>query len=324
MGSSVLVVILISLGHLRSLYLSELVQNGMTSVKFLLLGLFLLVGFWNVLRHPSVLAILAPVPRSLPELLQPSSGVALIFVLYAYSGWNASTYLAGEVRNRQRTVGLSLVIGTLVVTLLYFLLNAVFLTAAPIGAMRGVLNVGSVAATSLLGAMGGSIMSGMIALGLLASLSAMIWAGPRVTQRVGEDYKLFRVLSQRSVGGIPVNATVLQLLLILILVATGSFKSVLLYAQTPLLLCLILGVAGIFVLRRRGSSKALTEIPIAFRCPLYPLPPLLFIICTLAALVYSTLSNPWIALAGFATMLLPLGFYPWLVSQGSRSYKSSS
>ena len=104
--SALLVVILISLGHLRSLRLSELVQNGMTAVKFLLLGLFLLIGFWNIFWHPASLLIVLPSAGSLGELLRPSSGIALIFVLYAYSGWNASTYLAGEVRNRQRTVGL--------------------------------------------------------------------------------------------------------------------------------------------------------------------------------------------------------------------------
>ena len=311
-AASFLAVILISVGHLRSLKLSKLVQNGMTALKFLLLALFLFVGFWNVARHPASLALFLPTANSLPELFRPRSGIALIFVLYAYSGWNAATYLAGEVRDRQRTVGRSLMLGTVIVTLLYIALNAIFLTAAPAAEMRGVLNIGSVAATHLLGAMGGRVMSGMIGLGLLASISAMIWAGPRVTQRVGEDYSFFASLGGLSKEGVPVRATLLQLLLVLALLATGSFESVLVYAQVPLLLCLVLGVAGVFVLRKRNKMST------GFRCPIFPLPPLLFIFCTLAALLYSSLSQPWIALAGLGTMILPLLAHPWIASRGKR------
>ncbi len=158
-ASSFLVVVVISVGHLRSLQLSQLVQNGVTFCKFLLLGLFLLIGIWSAAHHPLSLKQFLPHSESWKELLHPSSGIALIFVLYAYSGWNASTYFAGEVRNRQKTVGFSLVIGTALVTMLYLLLNAIFLTAAPMEEMRGVLNVGSIAATHLLGPLGGAMMS---------------------------------------------------------------------------------------------------------------------------------------------------------------------
>ena len=311
--ASFLVVILVTLGHLRSLKLSEVVQNGMAALKFLLLGLFLLVGLWSAMQHPVSFRIFTPTAESLSELLRPTSGIALLFVLYAYSGWNASAYLAGEVRDCQRTVGRSLVLGTLLVTFLYLLLNAVFLTAAPVSEMRGVLNVGSVAATHLLGQAGGQVMSGMIGIGLLASISAMVWAGPRVTQRVGEDYTLFQGLSKTGAGGVPVKATLVQLLLVLILIATGSFESVLVYAQVPLLFCLILGVCGIIVERKRSGA------PAGFCCPLYPLPPLLFIFCTLASLLYSAIGKPWIALAGLGTMIIPLALYPWIASRNSRS-----
>ena len=314
--ASFLVVILISLGHLRSLKLSEVVQNGMAAIKFLLLGLFLAVGIWSALKHPASFRIFTPETGwkgSLHELTRPNAGIALIFVLYAYSGWNAPTYLAGEVHNRQRIVGLSLILGTMIVTMLYMLLNAVFLTAAPASEMRGVLNVGSVAANHLLGHAGGRVMSGMIGIGLLASLSAMIWAGPRVIQRTGEDYALFARFSRTTTGGIPLKATLLQLILVLILVATGSFESVLVYAQVPLLICLILGVGGVIVLRFQRRT------PASFRCPLYPMTPLLFILCTLADLLYSSFSKPWITLAGLGTMIVPLLLHPWLASSNPRA-----
>jgi APA family basic amino acid/polyamine antiporter len=284
----------------------------MTALKFLLVGLFLLIGIQNVLSHPLCLSQFAPTADSFTELLRPGAGVALLFVLYAYSGWNTAAYLADEVRDAEKTVGRSLVLGTLLVTLLYVTLNGIFLAAAPERELRGVINVGSVAATHLIGPAGGALLSGMIALGLLASLGAMIWTGPRITQRIGQDHALFAPFAVTSSDGIPRRATLLQLAIVLLLIVTGSFESVLLYAQIPLLLCLILGVSGVIVLRFRKNARP------GFRSPLYPLPQLLFILCTLAGLLYSALNRPMIALAGLSTIVIPLAIYPWIDRRTSR------
>jgi APA family basic amino acid/polyamine antiporter len=314
--SSWIVVLLISLFHLRSLQVSSLVQVAATTLKFFLVALFIAAGFWSLSRNEGAWAVLTPHARSAEELLRPSSGIALIFVLYAYSGWNAVTYLAGEVRSGRRIVGLSLVLGTLAVALFYVMLNAIFLTSAPLSELRGVLNVGSVAAEHLIGPSGGRIMSGIISFGLLASISAMVWAGPRVIQRVGEDYPIFAWLARRTATGIPRRAILLQLLLVLGLIARGSFETVLLFAQIPLLLCLILGVSGLLVLRNKkgGLSRTLGSRP-QFTCPLYPLPPVLFILCSGAGLLYSAISKPMIALSGMVIMLLPLTLYRWISRQ---------
>jgi APA family basic amino acid/polyamine antiporter len=313
-------VFLISFFHLQSLQTSSLIQNVTSGVKFLLLATFLLIGVWSVARHPERAALLMPRRDSLSELLHPSSGIALLFVLYAYSGWNATTYLAGDVKDRSRTVGLSLVLGTLIVTLLYVMLNAIFLTVAPENEMRGVLNVASVAASHLIGPIGGALMSGLIALGLLASISAMIWAGPRVTQKIGEDHPMFLKLALTSKNGIPRRATLLQLVLVILLLSTGSFESILICSQIPLLICLILGVSGVFLLRMRSRNSREESLAMGdgskqktlLRCPLYPLPPLLFILCALAGLAYSAISKPLFAICGVVILLLPLAFFPWI------------
>lgn len=309
--STVGAVVLISLVHLRSLKTSSLLQNGMSGMKFLLIGLFIATGVGSAFLHPDCLKLLLPQPASLVELTRPTSGIALLFVLYSYSGWNAATYLAGEVKNPRRTVGLSLVIGTLAVTLFYVVLNAVFLTAAPENELRGVLNVGSVAATHLIGPVGGRIMSGIIALGLLASISALIWAGPRVTQRVGEDYPFFSRLAKTR-DNIPVKAILLQLMLVLGLIAFDSFETILVFAQIPMLLCLMLGVIGLIILRKKGADLQMSDTRTSFRCPLYPLPPMIFILSALAGLSYSAATKPWIALAGTVLMLIPLFLHRWI------------
>lgn len=301
-------VLALSLIHLRSLEQSALLQNLMTAVKFSLLGIFLILGIVFCIRNPGHLAAIAPSGSSFSELIRPSTGVALLFVLYAYSGWNAPTYMSSEVRNPQSTVGRSLAVGTLVVTVLYVMTNAVFLTAAPASALRGKLDVGGIAAGFLMGPTGGAVMSALIAVGLLASLGAMILAGPRVTARIGQDHAALSWLAVTDTRGTPRRAALLQLGLVLLLIMTGSFETVLIYAQIPLLACLILGVIAVPVLRmRRGSSVAGT-----FRCPLYPIPPAVFILCTLAGLIYSAMTRPWVALAGVLTMALPLLIHPFL------------
>jgi APA family basic amino acid/polyamine antiporter len=307
--STIAVVVLISFGHLGSLEKSSLLQNGVTALKFLLVGLFIIFGIASVCYHPDSIRVLLPKQGSFAELTRPTSGIALLFVLYAYSGWNAATYLAGEVRHPRRTIGYSLVVGTLSVTFLYVILNAVFLTAAPARDLSGVLNVGSVAATHLMGAIGGRIMSTIIALGLLASISAMIWAGPRVTQCVGEDYSIFAPLAKRR-NKIPQRAILLQLMLVLGMVVFGSFETVLIFAQIPLLFCLMLGVVGLIICRHRSNNTPLEDIP--FTCPFYPIPPLIFLICSGGGLLYSVITKPWIALAGGILMLIPLFLHRWI------------
>lgn len=312
--SGITAVLLMTLLHLRSLETSSLVQNAAAALKFLLVALFAAIGLRAAFLHPQSLTAFLPRSGSLAELARPASGIALLFVLYAYSGWNATTYLAGEVRQGRRMVGLSLILGTLAVTLLYVVLNAVFLTAAPVDDLRGVLHVGSVAATHLLGAQGGRVMSAIIAVGLLASISAMIWAGPRVTQRVGEDYPSLGFLSLRSSAGIPHRALVVQLALVLAFLLADSFETVLVLAQIPLLLCLMFGVAGVMVLRNR---KGLPEEGL-YRCALYPLPPLLFLTASAAGILYSACTRPWTALGGLAITLIPLILHPLVARPASR------
>ena len=198
-------------------------------------------------------------------------------------------------------------------TVFYVAINAVFLTAAPASELRGVLNVGSIAATHLIGPTGGRLMSGIISLGLLASISAMVWAGPRITQRIGEDYRFFRVLARTDTGGIPRRAILLQLFLVLALINMGSFESVLVCAQVPLLICLMLGVAGVMVIRKKG------EVNCGFRCPYYPLPQLIFLLCSLGGLFYTVLSKPWMTLASLGAMIVPYLIYSRIEGLNSRS-----
>src|SRR5438045_9377044 len=120
--------------------------------------------------------------------------------MYAYSGWNASTYITGEIRNPRRNVPLSLVLGTIIVIVLYVCVNAVFLRTTPAAEMVGKQQVALIASIHIFGPTGGKVMAAFICLGLISTVSAMMWIGPRVTSVMGVEFGLLRPLSAKSVS----------------------------------------------------------------------------------------------------------------------------
>ena len=294
-----IVVVALAAVHAGTLRLSGLFQVATSAFKVLLIAAFLVAGF--ILAQG---ANFHPARGDVALIASPAFAISLMYVMYSYSGWNAAVYIAGEVKNPSRTLPWALAAGTLFVMLLYVGLNAVFLASAPISELSGKIEVGEVAASHLLGARGGQIMSGVIAGGLVAALSAMTWAGPRVAQVAGEDFGVLSWLAPKSRAGIPVRALALQTVLVLVLLFTASFESVLLYAQFALVACSCFTVLGVIVLRWREPGLARP-----FRCPLYPLPPLVFLAAGLFALAYTLVERPVQAVAGILTMVAGCGLY---------------
>lgn len=293
-----LIVVFLAVAHGVAISLSGRFQICATALKATLIVAFLAVG---MSRLPGL--DFSPAAGDGALIASPSFAVALMFVMYSYSGWNSAVYIAGEVRDPARTIPAALVAATLLVTVLYVGLNAVFLACAPMAELAGKIEVGEVAATYLLGAGGGRVMSGLIAAGLIAALSALTWAGPRVAQVAGEDLPALSWFAQKSATGVPVRALVFQTLIVLGLLASASFESVLLYAQFALVACACLTVAGMVVLRWREPNLARP-----FRCPLHPLPALCFLGVGLFSLLYTLAVRPTQAIAGLATMAAGLGF----------------
>jgi basic amino acid/polyamine antiporter, APA family len=297
-ASSVAIVLLVTLVHLRSLRVSSIFQVSFTLLKISLV-VFLSFALW---RAPDANAA-AATPWA-HVIFSPPFAVSLMFTLYAYSGWNAATYILGEVRAPGTVIPRALVIGTLVVMALYLALNAAFLHAAPVPALAGQLNVAQVAAESVFGGAGGRLVAGIISLGLISAISAMVWAGPRVAMVIGEDYPAFGLLRRRTAAGIPVAAVLAQGVLTLGLLLTSTFEQVLVFTQFALLACSFLTVLGLIVLRRTQPG-----LPRPFRTPLYPLPPLLFLGISGFAMAYTATVRPVEAMLGACTLLGALGVY---------------
>lgn len=257
-GAAAVVILLGTMAHGLSARTSGRVQFCSTLLKLTLIGVFLvaaavLPGKGDIRWHfvPS---------EDFAQMLKPAFATAIFFVFYAYSGWNAAVYGLEEWREPERTVKRSLVGGTLLVTVLYIGLNAAFLSAAPLAALSGEREIAHVAAAALFGPQTGRLVSGLFAVGLFASVSALLWAGPRVLGAMGRDIRALRFFS--SSEGAPVRSLAFQCLFALVLVLAGDFEFLITFTQTGLTLCTFLSVFGLFVLKFRGCPiPASTVVP---------------------------------------------------------------
>ena len=230
--------------------------------------------------------------------------ISLVFVMYSYSGWNAATYIIGEIQEPNRSLPRALFLGTLIVTVLYVGLNAVFLAVTPIQDLAGQVDVAMIAGTHLFGEVGGRIVGMLICLGLVSSISAMMWIGPRVTMAMGEDMPLLRAFSRRSEKGVPANAIIFQLAISTLLLASQSFDAVLDFIQFSLTFCSFFTVLGVITLRMTHP-----KLPRPYRAWGYPVTPLVFLAVMLWMMYYLVVSRPIQSLAGFAMMLAGLAIY---------------
>lgn len=287
----------VTCGHLLTLRSSALLQTASTVLKLLLILVFVIAAFSMPGQGNVRWTVDADVDLKL--ILQPTFAVALLFVFYAYSGWNSAVYILDEIEDVRKTLSRALVAGTLAVVVLYLLLNAAFLRAAPLEKLGGVTEVGHVAAVSLFGEGAAKWFSGLLAAGLVATVSALVWAGPRVLDVMGRDFSVLRPLARKNKHRIPVTATLVQSGMAFVFLFAGDFQQLLTYTQFGLTVCSFLTVAGIFILRKKVADDGRI-----FRCPLFPLPPLIFLAMTGFVIVHSLVSSPKPTLAGALTILV--------------------
>ncbi len=298
---SFVVVWLIALVHLSGLKFGSVFQNLSTLVKLLLIAVLIGAGLFVAPKQP--IAFL-PAHGDTMSIFGAPFAVALVYVMYSYSGWNAASYITGEIKRPEKNVPRSLLVGTVVVSAIYVLLNAIFLATTPASELTGQLEVGLIAGQHIFGTDGGRIVGGVICLGLIASISSMTWIGPRVTMSMGEDHWLLRALGRKNHHGIPTYAIVLQLLIVNVLLLKRSFEFVVVYIQFSLLLCSLLTVLGVIVLRATHPSM---KRP--YRVRAYPLPPLIFATITIWMMIYLLRSNPAESFSALATMFIGFALY---------------
>ena len=250
---------------------------------------------------------LTPIAGDFGLISSGAFAVSLIYVSYGYAGWNAATYLSGETANPQKTLPWILGLGTLIVTVLYISLNAVFLKAAPAADMVGKVEIAFIAAKSIFGDVTANGFGIVMAALLISTVSAMTIAGPRVLQAIGEDFPLFRPFAACNSDGIPFRAIWLQSLVAIFFILTSSFESILVFAGFTVALNSFFAVIGLFVLRIREPS-----LHRPYRVLLFPLTPLIYLALTGWTLFFILLERPIEALSGLGIVAAGAAAYVFM------------
>lgn len=287
-------ILVISGIHLFGVRTGGILQTLLTSIKLFLIAFFCLAPLFI----PEVRSGLtfAPQPGDVSLIFSSAFAVSLVFVVYAYTGWNAAAYIAGNLENTSVNLPRALLLGTLTVIVAYLLLNGMFLITTPMAELANQNDIGNVVAVRLFGTETGKVFSALFSIALLSTLSAMTIAGSRVTEAIGEDYGQLGFLARQNRYGMPYWAVIVQAGWSIFLISVGTFVEIIQYIAISLSIFSMLTVAGIFRLRKTHRVRP-------FRVPWYPLPPLIFIGVTCWMLWYMFWEDPKIIVYSLATMI---------------------
>ncbi len=274
----------------------------LTTLKLSLIAFFCIAPFF-IQSVPKTGIHFLPQPGDWNLIMSSGFAVSLVFVVYAYTGWNASAYIAGNLDNPRKNLPKSLITGTLIVVIIYLALNAMFLYTAHFDELEGQNDIGNVVAYKLFGNTAGTIFSGIFSFALLSTLSAMTIAGPRVIEAIGEDYKLLQSFSVKNRYHMPYVAILAQAGWSIFLVLVSSFKEIIQYISVSLSFFSMLTVFGIFFLRKNPTQAD------HFKTRLYPFTPIVFILCTIWMIFYVAIEDYNIILYAAATMVPGLLLY---------------
>lgn len=306
-------IVVISFVHSVSIQTSSHFQNIFTVLKlllilFLIIACFILPGSETFSHSGESIGL---------EMTHPAFAISLVYVIYAFSGWNAAAYIVEEIKDPERNLPKALIGGTLLVSALYILLQVAFLNQASIEQLKGKVEVGQVVAELMFGELGGQFISFFIALFLVSSISAMVWVGPRVMRAMANDYEIWHFLAQDNERGIPVRAVWLQAIISIFMIATSSFEQVLLYSGFVLQLFTTAAVAGVFVMRWRNGHQG-------YSSPGYPWVQLIFLLISIWILIFLMYDRPKESLLGLANLMLGAISYWWSNKYESRRVKTTN
>jgi APA family basic amino acid/polyamine antiporter len=270
-------------------------QTVLTSTKLVVVVGFVVLGFtigagdWSHFSTPAV--------RTSTTSLPTQFIVSLLWVMVGYSGWNAATYVAEEVRRPERTLPVAIAAGTLIVTALYAALNTVFIYATPLEQMKGVLAIGDLSADNLFGRSVGGTFALLMALSILSTVNAMVIVGPRVYYAMARNKAFFPAAAKVDERWhTPVNAILSQGLCAMLMTLT-PFPQLVIYIGMSLTLFTVLSVASLFVFRKRAGWQRLRALNFA-----WPMIPASYILVGTCMMVYGVIWQPKASLTALATV----------------------
>jgi APA family basic amino acid/polyamine antiporter len=289
-------------------------QNIATWVKFAAIAAFVILGMAFGHGSGSHYSQSLPAEPGLATLVS-SIGVALIAVFWAYDGWVYITWVAGEVKDPQRNLPRSLIIGLVLVGAIYLVINAVYLYALPMSGIAGTTTVAQTAAVSLFSPNAGRWLALMIAISCFGAMASCIMSGARVYYAMAEDGIFFRALAQvHPRWRTPIWSLVLQAVWAAVLVFVLEYADLFTYVMFMMVLSYVMTVAALFVLRRKMPNA---ERP--YRCAGYPWLPGLYVLLGGAWALNALWQKPKDALIGIFIVLAGVPFYAYWRGQKSRA-----
>jgi len=277
----ILVILILTAIHSISVGQSGKFQNISTGVKIGFVLILIILGFSFVPAQDVTAIDLSNSWQD--EILLPGFAVSLLYVTYAYTGWNSAAYIVDEIDDARRNLPKALLFGTALVTIIYVLLQIVFLKHASVDQLSGKVEVAFISFKNIFGTEGGNWVSYLIAIQLIATVSGYLWIGSRITFAMAKDHSFWRKIAVKNKNGIPVRALWLQAGISIVLTLTGTFEQVLLYASFLLQLMGTLTVASIFWLKGRKG---------AFKSPLKPFLQIVFVVFSIWILGYMLMEKP--------------------------------
>lgn len=289
---AIAIIILTGLMHSFTIRHSGRLQNASTIIKVVFIISLVILGFFVPGNHHNALNFSSTWQ---PEILMPGFAVSMVYVTFAYTGWNAAAYVADEIEDPAKNLPKALIGSTLFVSVIYVLFQLALLKNATAVQMQGKEEVTFIAFDNLLGTAGGKWVSIFIAIQLIATISSYLWVGPRVTYAMAMENKLWKPLANRNRHGIPVAAVWAHVFISILLALTGSFEKILLYAGFVLQLMASLTVAASLFLKSKDAST--------FRSPFKPLLQIIFLIFNGWVLVFTLIDRPIESLIGLSVLL---------------------
>lgn len=296
---AILVILVFTIIHINGIKKGTKVQNILTVLKIAIILVLIIVGFiwgsgdFNQFNSSGSSAF------NISNF--KTYGLVLLWISFAYSGWNASSYVGSEVINAKKNIPLSLLVGTAVVILLYAGLNILYVYAIGPEKMKGVIAIGGLAVNELFGLTTDKAFSLFIAFALLSSISAFIMIGPRIYYSMAKNDHFFKMASSVNKNAVPAKSILIQSLLAIIYVLSGTFDQILTFMGISLGIFPILTVFAVFKLRATGKSK--------YKISGYPFTQIIFLAFSTVILVTAYLNRPVESTLAFAVTLLGIPFY---------------
>ncbi len=306
---------ILTLVNLAGTYESKTAQNVLTVLEATALAAIALVGF---IYGGGV----APAAAPAGDFSFGALGLAMVLILLTYGGWNEAAYISADLKNVKRDMIRILLTGTVVVTVLYVLINIAYISVLGLEGVRKSDAVAAAVMRTAFGASGAIILSVVVICAALSTINASIFTGARLYHALGQDLALERLRIWDVEGNNPRNAIIVQSIIAFVLIIFGAlsqdgFLGMVLYTSPVFWFFILLVGIGLFVLRRNDPDR---ERP--FRVPLYPLTPILFcLMCgymLYSSLVYAASKDSnifgWIGI-GVLLLGIPLMF----VAKGRRA-----